>query len=202
MRAEGQIFSGGFADPVLAGQAVFKALMHGMANPARIDCVPDATGARAEAPAAMTGIALTLLDHDTTVWLSPALERSTFPQWLAFHTGAPVIVDRMAADFVLAAAKDDFPALADFPLGSDTYPDRSATLVVEVEALSGGELLVARGPGIRDSVELSPRGLPDSFLRDWSLNQGLYPRGLDLILVCRTEFLCLPRTTRLTKREA
>jgi alpha-D-ribose 1-methylphosphonate 5-triphosphate synthase subunit PhnH len=202
MPTPNQIFSGGFAEPVFAAQRIFRVLMDGMANPTQIASV----GAGAEAPSpaspALAAIALTLLDHDTAVWLSPALRQSAFPQWLAFHTGAPITDDRMGADFALYALADGFPDLAGLPLGSDTYPDRSATLLIELENLVGGETFVARGPGIRDTAEFSPRGMPEAFAEAWALNHGLFPRGLDLILISGGEFLCLPRTTRLVKKEA
>lgn len=202
MPAETEVFTGGFADPVLSAQSAFRTLMDAMAGPARVVSVVPEAEAPFPACRAMAAIALTLADHETAVWLSPMLAASAFPRWLSFHTGAAVGDDRMAADFVFFARTDGFPDLSGVALGSDAYPDRAATLVVEVEALVGGEPLVARGPGIRDAQTLAPMGLPGDFLAAWSLNRSLYPRGIDLILVCGADILCLPRTTRLAKREA
>jgi alpha-D-ribose 1-methylphosphonate 5-triphosphate synthase subunit PhnH len=43
--------------------------------------------------------------------------------------------------------------------------------------------------------------LPEIFLTLWAENRGLFPRGVDLILVAGTDALCLPRTTKLRRRE-
>ncbi len=201
MHSETHVFTGGFADPVLSSQSVFRALMDGMASPARVLSLEDKAEVPQPVSPAMAAVALTLLDHDTQVWLSPALAASAFPQWLAFYAGAPITADRMAADFAFFTGEDGFPELSGLPLGSDTYPDRSTTLVIEVDALEGGDILIARGPGIREVQELSPMGLSARFLSEWEINRGLYPRGLDIILVSGAAFLCLPRTTRLVKRE-
>ena len=67
--------------------------------------------------------------------ISPALATGApIRNYLRFHTGAP-ISDRKDAAFALG----DWEALAplsDYPLGSDGYPDRSATLIFELPALN------------------------------------------------------------------
>lgn len=196
------IFTGGFADPVLQGQAAFRAVMDAMANPARIretDGTPSAPGG---VPSAMAALALALVDHDTPVTLGESLRASAFPAWLAFQTGAPMAETAFDAAFALFTRADGFPGFEGFPIGSDEYPDRSVTLIIEVEALEGGPDLTARGPGIRDSITIAPKGLPADFLARWQENGALFPRGIDLVLVEGQRFLCLPRTTRLQIREA
>lgn len=196
------IFTGGFADPVLQGQAAFRAVMDGMANPGRIrqtDGTPSAPGG---VPSAMAALALALVDHDTPVTLGESLRASAFPAWLAFQTGAPMAETAFDAAFAFFTRADGFPGFEGFPIGSDEYPDRSVTLIVEVEALEGGPELTARGPGIRESAVVAPMGLPADFLARWRENGALFPRGIDLVLVEDARLLCLPRTTRLQSREA
>ena len=48
---------------------------------------------------------------------------------------------------------------------------------------------------------IAPKGLPDAFLRIWSDNRALFPRGVDLVLTAGRQFLCLPRTTKITATE-
>ena len=88
--------------------------------------------------------------------ISPApADSAPIRNYLRFHTGAP-ISDRKDAAFALG----DWEALAplsDYPLGSDGYPDRSATLIVELPALTAmGARLT--GPGIRTHAQLSATG--------------------------------------------
>lgn len=201
METEAQVFSGGFAAPVLASQSVFRVVMEALARPARILSLT--TDAEAPAPAcpAIAALALTLADADTPVWLSPSLEGSAFARWLAFQTGAPLVRERIEAMFAFAAEADGFPDMSGFSLGSDLYPDRSATLVIEIEALHGGRPMRAEGPGIEGVQTLAPRGLPAGFLEERTLNRSLYPRGIDLILVSGCALIGLPRTTRLMPAE-
>jgi alpha-D-ribose 1-methylphosphonate 5-triphosphate synthase subunit PhnH len=83
-----------------------------------------------------------------------------------------------------------------FDAGSDEYPDRSATLVVQVAALTAGTGKRLTGPGIAGEARLAVDGVPERFwlaLRD---NHARFPRGVDVILACPAAVTGLPRTTR------
>lgn len=194
-------FTGGFESPVFEAQSVFRALMNGMARPGRIETVdPYATAPGIEAKA-LAAIALTLFDHDTPVFIGNSLKTSGFPGWLSFQTGAPLVENRLDAMFAVFTKACGFPEFEGFALGSDAYPDRSTTVIAEIESLSGGPDLLAEGPGILGVQALSPLGLPENFLKHRAENQTLFPRGIDLVLVAEDGFISLPRTTRLKKRE-
>ncbi|OHV79657.1 phosphonate C-P lyase system protein PhnH [Ensifer sp. LCM 4579] len=201
MGAQSQIYAGAFADPVFAAQSVFRMLMDCFARPGSIGRL----SARAEPPSPLGqvsgAIALTLCDHDTPVWLSPALSRSTVPQWIAFHTGAGLTDVKAEARFAFIDKGGPIPGFDQYALGSQEYPDRSTTLVIEVEALTGGRRMTARGPGIKGEAVVAPKGLPDVFLDLWTANRAIFPRGVDLVLTTEEGVLCLPRTTRLSIEE-
>ncbi|CAN7321223.1 phosphonate C-P lyase system protein PhnH [Pararhizobium sp. LjRoot255] len=194
-------YAGAFTDPVFQSQAVFRALMDAMARPGTITPL----GASATPPAPLgsgaAAIALTLCDDGTPAWLSLALANSSVPAWLSFHTGTPLTDVKPEARFVFVEAGGIVPGFDQFALGTQEYPDRSATLVLEIAALEGGAGFTATGPGINGEAVLSPIGLPDIFLTLWAENRALFPRGVDLILVAGTDILCLPRTTKLRHRE-
>src|SRR5450432_4511430 len=92
----------GFADKVLSAQSTFRSVMDAMARPGSVQRIAAAAGTP---PAMMRGsaaIALTLFDHDTPVWLDPAISgTSEVTKWLKFHTGAPVIADSSVCSFAL-----------------------------------------------------------------------------------------------------
>ncbi|MCV9966254.1 phosphonate C-P lyase system protein PhnH [Pararhizobium sp. BT-229] len=194
-------YAGAFSEPVFQSQAVFRALMDAMARPGTI--TPLGASAMPAAPlgAGSGAIALTLCDDGTPVWLSPALAASSVPAWLSFHTGAPLTEVKPEARFVFVEAGGIVPGFNQFALGTQEYPDRSATLVLEIGSLEGGPEFVATGPGIKDEAIIAPTGLPDIFLTLWTENRALFPRGVDLVLVAGTDILCLPRTTKLRRRE-
>jgi len=195
-------YAGGFTDPVFQSQTVFRAVMDGMARPGTLADI----GATLDAPrplgAAAAAIALTLLDHDTPVWLSPGLTAAAVPGWLAFHTGAPITAEKAAARFAFVERGAVFPSFSLFATGSQEYPDRSTTLVVELPTLSGGMSLRLSGPGIDGETIVAPLGLPEIFLSLWNDNRAMFPRGIDLVLAAGTTILCLPRTTLISRGEA
>ena len=78
------------------------------------------------------------------------------PAWLSFHTGAPLTDVRPEARFAFVEAGGMVPGFDQFALGTQEYPDRSATLVLEIAALDGGAELVATGPGIKGRDHRSP----------------------------------------------
>ncbi|KQW61601.1 MULTISPECIES: phosphonate C-P lyase system protein PhnH [unclassified Ensifer] len=201
MASQSQIYAGAFADPVFSAQSVFKSLMDGFARPGQIIRLEASSIPPAPMGAAAGAVALTLCDHDTAVWLTPALGKSAVPQWIAFHTGAPVTDTKTDARFAFVEKGAPVLGFDQFSLGTQEYPDRSTTLVIEIEALTGGETLTARGPGIKDDITIAVRGLPEVFLDFWSANRAIFPRGIDLVLTAGDSVLCLPRTSRLSRQE-
>ncbi len=195
------VLAGGFAEPVFHAQSVFKLMMDAMARPGTIQTVaPDAL-TPAPLGVASGAIALTLCDHDTPVWLSSGLAKSAVPQWLGFHTGAPVTPEKAEARFAFVEAGTSLSSFGLFAAGTQEYPDRSTTVVIELADIEGGRKLALMGPGIKTVTDIAPLGLPDTFLRLWTENRALFPRGIDIVLTSGSRFVCLPRTTKITATE-
>ncbi|MBB3949103.1 phosphonate C-P lyase system protein PhnH [Aureimonas jatrophae] len=189
--------TGGFEDPVHDAQRVFRAVMDAFARPGTIaDLGPVVTVPEGIEPAAAALLA-TLADADAAVYLEERDEATA--AWIAFQTDAPVVSDPADAVFALLARGSDPAVRAALPIGTDTYPDRSATLIVTVAALEGGAPLRLEGPGIQTSRAVAPLGLPEGFLAARRANAALFPRGHDHVLVAGTRLLALPRTTRITE---
>ncbi|KAA0699111.1 phosphonate C-P lyase system protein PhnH [Neorhizobium sp. P12A] len=201
MSLSNEALTGGFAEPVYNAQSVFKMLMDAMARPGTIQTVAPEVVPPAPLGLAAGAIALTLCDHDTPVWLSATLGKSAVPAWLGFHTGAAMTDDKLEARFALAETVVTLSSLGQFSVGTQEYPDRSTTLIQEIESLEGGAELALSGPGIRDISMIAPKGLPENFLRVWNENRAQFPRGADLVLTAGRHFLCLPRTTKITATE-
>jgi alpha-D-ribose 1-methylphosphonate 5-triphosphate synthase subunit PhnH len=187
----------GFADPVLGAQSAFRAIMDALARPGTAQAIAFPAAPPAPLTAELAAIALTLFDHDTPVWLDPALvETDAVRDWLAFHTGAPVTVQAADAAFALVTAAGLLPPLERFAQGTDEYPDRSTTIVLAVPALEGGAALSLRGPGINGRATIAPSGLPADFVGQRAENRARFPRGVDLLLAAPGAVLGLPRTTK------
>jgi alpha-D-ribose 1-methylphosphonate 5-triphosphate synthase subunit PhnH len=201
MISSSEALVGGFKEPVFNSQSVFKAAMDGMARPGTIQSVDPAISPPAPLDVAAGALGLTLCDHDTPVWLTSTLAKSSVPAWLGFHTGAALAADKLEARFVFIEAGAMVSSLNQFSLGTQEYPDRSATLILEVAELEGGKQLALTGPGIKSIQMISPIGLPETFLRLWTDNRAIFPRGVDIILTAGSRFVCLPRTTKITATE-
>ncbi len=201
MSAKTDVLTGGFAEPVFEAQSVFKMLMDGMARPGTIQTVAAEVTAPAPLGIAAGAIGLTLCDHDTPVWLSAGLAKSAIPEWLGFHTSAPLTAEKAEARFAFVEAGTMISTFGLFAAGTQEYPDRSTTVVIELADLEGGRGLALMGPGIQSVTEIAPVGLPETFLRLWTENRALFPRGIDIVLTAGKRFLCLPRTTKITATE-
>lgn len=189
---------GGFTEPVFAAQAAFTCLMNAFARPGTVEAFKEMPRPPAPMSRQAAAVALTLCDHDTPVWLDKVLAASApLRQWLGFHTGAPLVDDPADAAFAFVAGVETMPALAAFAQGTDIYPDRSATLVLQLDALSGASSLTLRGPGIETEAAIAPHPLPFHFVRQWQENGGRFPRGVDLVLTAPEGVAALPRTTRI-----
>ena len=186
----------GFADPVRDAQVSCRVVLDAIAHPGRIETLPVSLAAAPPAPlgVAAAAIALTLCDIDTPIWLDLPLAAAS--SYLAFHCGAPMAAGPAHARFAFAANAAALPPLESFALGSDEYPDRSTTLVVEVVGLVAGRGMRLTGPGIRDEAWLSVAGLPVRLWEERAALAELLPRGLDIILVSGTHLAALPRWTR------
>ena len=190
---------GGFADPVLQSQRAFRAIMDALANPGTAQKLVTPPSIRSSISAELASILLTVSDHDTGIWFDDVLRADAdVLEFVKFHSGAPVVREPGRAVFAFAGGADHLPGFDQFNLGTQEYPDRSTTIVLSVMALSGGDELIIRGPGIRDHGHISPVGLPGDFVAQWADNRDLFPRGIDLLLVADGAVMGLPRSTRVT----
>jgi alpha-D-ribose 1-methylphosphonate 5-triphosphate synthase subunit PhnH len=187
----------GFVDKVVSAQSTFRSVMEAMARPGSVQHVAATLGAPRQIMVGTAAIALTLFDHDTPIWLDASMSTSEVVQWLKFHTSAPVISDPSISSFALIANAAAVPDVSRFALGSSEYPDRSTTLIIQVESLRRGESYQLRGPGIDGTVELRAVLEPKDLFVRLAINETVFPRGIDVVLVSGEEIAAIPRTTRL-----
>ncbi|GAB3779331.1 phosphonate C-P lyase system protein PhnH [Dyella agri] len=185
-----------FAHPVFDSQRTFRELLQAMARPAVPRELPVLPPSPAPiAPAAMA-IVLTLCDATTSVWLQQAEEEAV--RHVRFHAGLKLAEQPRHADFALITDPVSMPPLDAFALGDPRYPDRSASLVIQVAAIRAGDSGHRfSGPGIRDTATVAIDELPADFWQQRTALAAQLPLGIDLYLVAGQQVLALPRTTRL-----
>lgn len=181
------VLKGGFADAPVDSAHAFRAAMNVMARPGVIE---EVAGAVPPAPMSVAAgvLLLTLCDPETPIALCGAHDCADVREWIAFHIGAPVVAPEQAM-FAVGTWEAVQPIEA-YAIGTAEYPDRSATLIVEMEALAA-EGAVLRGPGIKTQAALS---LPE--VAAFQRNAVLFPLGLDFFFCAGSRLAALPRTTR------
>ena len=185
------------SQPGFAAQATFRAIMDATARPGTLQPIVGVAADVSPLSAEAAAIALALFDHDTPVWLDPGLAAvSGVASWLRFHTGAPIVAKPKLAAFALISDPMQLPPIDAFDLGTPEYPDRSTTIILQVDNLEDGPALMLAGPGVRDRkrfcVSPMPPALP-GFVAD---NRTLFPRGVDLLFVTKQTVAALPRSIR------
>ena len=188
----------GFADKVLSAQSTFRSVMDAMARPGSVQRITASVGTPPGMMRGAAAIALTLFDHDTPVWLDAAMSAtSDVARWLKFHASAPVIEEPSIASFALIGDAENLPRLDRFAFGSSEYPDRSTTLILQVDSLTQGPAFELKGPGIDGTALLQAMIRPRDLFARLAVNEALFPRGIDVVLVHDDSIVAIPRTTRL-----
>jgi alpha-D-ribose 1-methylphosphonate 5-triphosphate synthase subunit PhnH len=181
------VLTGGFDNAPVQSARAFRAALSALARPGRIEVAKGAQAPVPVSPAAAT-LLLTLCDGETPLYLAPGHDRAEVRDWIAFHISAP-LVGADEAMFALGGW-DALAPLDAYRIGTPEYPDRSATLIVEVGRLAA-EGARLTGPGIETAARLSlPEG--DALRR----NRALFPLGLDFFFTAGDRLAALPRTTR------
>lgn len=182
----------GFADSSHDAQRLFRGVLDAFSHPGRIVELRDAPVGPGTLSPAATAFLLTFADRETPLWLEAGVDKQEVRDFLRFHAGTPLL-SREAATFGVIIAGGGEP-FAGFAIGTDTYPDRAATLVIEVPALEGGRTTSWRGPGIDGEVRISIDGLGDGFWPAWAANHALFPCGVDLVFASGSRLIALPRS--------
>jgi alpha-D-ribose 1-methylphosphonate 5-triphosphate synthase subunit PhnH len=179
----------GFEDPVGQAQACFRAVLDAMARPGTLVRAGEGLTPPAPLDSATAAVLLTLVDHDTPLWLDA--KTAAARDWIAFHCGAGFTDTPTDAAFALAVAMPDLLTLSP---GTHEQPETGATLILQVRNLTGGTRYRLRGPGLRATASISVDGLPHDFVAIWQRNRSGFPLGVDLVLCAGTTLAALPRS--------
>ena len=177
---------GGFTDAPVQASHAFRAALNALSRPGQIETLH---GGSAPAPlsSAAATLAVTLFDGTTPVHLAGAYDIPALRDWITFHTGAP-LVDAGAASFAIGTWEALHPVQR-FPIGLPDYPDRAATLIVEMPTLAAHGARLS-GPGIETESFLS---LPETAA--FRVNRALFPLGFDCFFTAGAQVAGLPRST-------
>lgn len=179
--------TGGFADAPVQSARAFRAALDALSRPGLIVAV---AGAEPPAPLSVAAgvLLLVLADGTTQVHLAGGWDCAVVRDWITFHCGAP-LVGPQDATFAVGDWSSLQP-VSRFSIGRADYPDRAATLFVEMASLSNDGMRLT-GPGIASEARLT---LPE--VAAFQDNRALFPLGFDTFLTCGDRLAGLPRSTR------
>lgn len=189
----------GVRDAVRESQSIFRLAMHAMARPCHALVITPGFKAPSPLSTPAAALLLALCDFETPVWLDPALAKNVgIAEFLRFHTGARLVASHVDAVYAVISDAARMPPLASFAQGTPEYPDRSATLIVQVGELrtSGWKL---EGPGILDHAHFSASPLPSDFVQQTRSNRSKFPCGVDVFFTTQTKIAALPRSVSVTE---
>lgn len=188
-----------FRDPPKDSQRVFRAAMSAMARPGTILPLEPAFTAPVPLSATAAAVLLTLADFETPVWLdAAAANEPAVAGFVRFHTGARLVSDPQDAAFALITDAANAPPLAAFAQGLADYPDRSTTVIWQVDSLAAEGWRFA-GPGIKGEIAFRAEPLPADFAGQLAANRAGFPLGVDLLFAAPGRIAALPRSAQLVE---
>jgi len=187
----------GFDDYTGEANAVFRTCLDALSRPGKIYSLDlNSTAPDPLSPAA-AAVLLALADFETTCWLDPVLaEKDDIRLFLQFHTGARLTDAANEADFAVIADVAAMPDSRAFKTGTPEFPDRSTTLILQVDELAATGLRFS-GPGIDGETSFSCDPMPADFAEQLGENRSTFPCGVDLMFVTSNEIAALPRSVTL-----
>ncbi|MDV5354833.1 phosphonate C-P lyase system protein PhnH [Kosakonia sp. SMBL-WEM22] len=182
-----------FASAVHDAQHAFRRLLKAMSEPGVIVALPQLKQSWPPLNLATTNVLLTLANSDTPLWIANALDNDLLRQNLRLHTQAPLLDSPQQALFAIADSTLNHQQLSALPVDQPLNAESSATLILQLPALSGGRMLRLTGPGIQEERMIAPL-LPECITDELTDRPHSFPSGIDVILTCGERMLAIPRT--------
>lgn len=174
---------------------IFRVILDAMAKP----CTPQNFHSTSGAPSPLfsntSDLVNTLCDFQSAIWLSASFDTPDVTRHIKFNTGAPIVNIPREATFAILTAQQ-VSEIGDFNLGTDEYPDRSTTLLIQVDGFDSDDVELS-GPGLKLPISFGAAGLGVAFWAAMIVNHNLYPLGVDVIFISPTAIACCPRSTRI-----
>ena len=161
-------------DPAHDNQRIFRAILLTMSHPGTVTVLGNWPNPPKGLHPAAAAVCLALVDMDTPLWVSTGtpLDIQTY---LRFHCGCSMARKPENGTFGLVLDGNSLPDLDQFNPGDIEYPDRSATLIIQVASLDVGKGVRLSGPGIKGDTQLHVAGLHPDFWRAMQRNNLRFP---------------------------
>jgi alpha-D-ribose 1-methylphosphonate 5-triphosphate synthase subunit PhnH len=184
-------------------QSQFRIIMDAMARPGKINLM-DKTSI--EPPTGFNKasgiIGFSLLNADVSFYVLKRENKESISEYISLNTQA-AIASIDTADFIFLQGKGDSSALYHVKKGSLSYPENSASIIIDATKISyeteseGSTKIVLKGPGIESSSEVFITGIDPLIFETTKDINAEFPLGIDLIFTDTNGFiLCIPRSNQ------
>jgi alpha-D-ribose 1-methylphosphonate 5-triphosphate synthase subunit PhnH len=187
-------------DEVFDAQWHFRVIMDCMGRPGKIGNLQRDISPPELMNKASDLVGFALLDTNAS-FCCIGKNKSDVESYLEINTHASkTSVDK--ADFIFLKGDGDQSNIHEAKIGSLSYPEDGATLVIDVNQLSNQGLndslfLRLNGPGVENENELYIKGIAKSLLIAIAEVNQEFPLGVDLILTDRNNNICcIPRSNQ------
>lgn len=174
-------------------QQVYRQLVNVSSRPGHIEVINEEVKNYSTFSDAALLVSMTLFDNEITYFS----DDKTMSKELKVLTGGVPNEDYTKVDFIVLKEADLQTAyFTDVKHGVLISPEKSATLLIEVDSIGEGNHYQLTGPGIKETTDLQL-----SLSNDWlTLRNDIckeFPIGIDLILTDQNNnVVMIPRTTK------
>ena len=188
-------------DEVFDAQQQFRIIMDGMAHPGKINRLPSLDihpPSRLNTGSALIGFALLNSDVSFHVCEENSTEISSY---IAMNTSAQTTALENA-DFIFINGYEDAACIEEAKKGSLSYPEDSATFIVDVDQLSDeffadAVKVTLNGPGIKAENVFFVSGIHKELLNEVKNQNEEFPLGIGLMLTDKnSDLICIPRSSQ------
>jgi alpha-D-ribose 1-methylphosphonate 5-triphosphate synthase subunit PhnH len=193
-------------DIVFDAQEHFRLLLDSMSRPGKINTFPVIELFPPDGlnqGAALTGFAL--LNPDATYFISGD-NAENIADYLLINTAAQQ-AEISTADYIFIPQAYFDESLSGARIGTPTYPEDSATFIVDCELISeaphGNSLQITlSGPGVNGEANVFVSGISPDLLDFVKEQNSEYPLGVDLIITDGyNNVICVPRSNKFSYSE-
>lgn len=186
----------GFSDTVADSGGAFRAILRAMSRPGSVEPLPVPDEQPSGMSPAAAAVLLAMADHSTPIWLEDGPHNTDIAEYVRFHCGAGLTPDPDKAVFAFLGTTASYFDGSVFSPGTPDYPDRSTTVIIDVDGFNGEEVTLS-GPGIDGARQLAVFGTPDAFWPGMIENSRRFPLGIDIILAAGDAVAAIPRSTQI-----
>jgi alpha-D-ribose 1-methylphosphonate 5-triphosphate synthase subunit PhnH len=181
----------GFNDPDLGSHQTFRAIFTAMDHPGQIVTICENPNGPDVLNSASAATCLTLLDYETPVWTDVDWKNPAI-NWLQFDCESCIVTEPCMANYAIITKPAGMPALDYFMIGSDKYPEKATTMVIQVDDILPSTDNKYSNIFFEKTAQLELKGVPDKFWNQWQYLSDMYPLGIDIFFTCDDVLIALP----------